>query len=51
MATESPGSIKFASSHPTTAERFVRLAQITQEIDRKVANSEPLFPDLKDGKK
>lgn len=47
MATENPGSIKFASSHPTTAERFVRLAQTKDEVDRKLASGEPLFPELK----
>jgi beta-barrel assembly-enhancing protease len=51
IATESPGSIKFASTHPTTAERFVSLRQTTEEIDTKVANREPLFPELKDKKK
>ena len=47
IATENPKSIKFATTHPTTAERFVRLEQITQEIDRKVLSNEPLFPQLK----
>lgn len=51
MATENPGSIKFASSHPTTAERFVRLGQTSQELDRKIAGNEALFPEVKVGKK
>jgi predicted Zn-dependent protease len=47
MAQESPGSIKYASTHPTSAERFVRLEQIVAEIQRKVAAGEPLVPELK----
>lgn len=47
MAAESPGSIKFASSHPTTAERFVRLEQWIAEIHRKQASGEPLRPEMK----
>ena len=49
MAQESPGSITFASSHPTTAERFVRLDQWRGEIDRKVASGGPVRPELKNG--
>lgn len=44
MAQESPGSIKYASSHPTTAERFVRLEQAAEEIKRKQAVDEALLP-------
>lgn len=47
MATESPGSIKFASSHPTSAERFVRLEQTTAEIDAKKAAGVALMPEMK----
>lgn len=47
MATESPGSIKFASSHPTTAERFVRLENAAAEIDQKRAAGVPLMPEMK----
>lgn len=47
MAAESPGSIKFASSHPTTAERFVRLEQWIDEIHKKQAAGEPLRPTMK----
>lgn len=47
MATESPGSIKFASSHPTTAERFVRLESAAAEIDQKRAAGVPLMPEMK----
>jgi predicted Zn-dependent protease len=47
MATESPGSIKFASGHPTTAERYVRLETYITEIERKQASGAPLLPELK----
>lgn len=47
MATESPGSIKFASSHPTSAERFVRLEHTVGEIDAKKAAGAPLMPEMK----
>jgi predicted Zn-dependent protease len=51
MATESPGSIKFASTHPTTAERYVRLEQGIQEIEKKQAEGAPLLPEMKNTKK
>jgi membrane-associated protease RseP (regulator of RpoE activity) len=47
MAAESPGSIKFASSHPTTAERFVRLEEWKKEFEAKKAAGEPLLPTMK----
>ena len=47
MAQESPGSIKFATSHPTTAERFVRLESALAEIEQKRATGEPLMPEMK----
>lgn len=47
MAAESPGNIKFASSHPTTAERFVRLEQWIAEIQQKQARGAPLRPEMK----
>lgn len=47
MAAESPGSIKFASSHPTTAERFVRLEKWIAEIQQKQASGAPLRPEMK----
>lgn len=49
MATESPGSIKFATTHPTTAERYVRLERTIQEIEAKRASGAPLLPELKAG--
>jgi hypothetical protein len=47
MASEVPSSITFASSHPTTAERFVRLEQWTAEVQTKLANGAPLRPEMK----
>ena len=47
MAQESPGSIKFASSHPTTAERYVRLEQAVAEIEQKRSAGVELMPELK----
>lgn len=48
MAQEAPGSIKFASSHPTTAERFVRIEQAAGEIERKRGSGEILLPNRKE---
>jgi beta-barrel assembly-enhancing protease len=48
MATESPGSIKFAGSHPTTAERFIRLEQAAAEISQKQGASQDLMPERKE---
>lgn len=47
MGQENPGSIKFATSHPTTAERYVRLERAAVEIQAKQAAGEPLLPELK----
>lgn len=47
MAQESPGSIKYASTHPTSAERFVRLEQFIVEIQRKVDAGQALVPERK----
>jgi hypothetical protein len=49
IAQESPTSITFGSSHPTTAERFVRLDQWSKEVERKVASGGPVRPELKNG--
>lgn len=47
MGTENPGSIKFASSHPTTAERFLRLEKTSAEIQQKQASGAALMPETK----
>jgi hypothetical protein len=51
MAQESPGSIKFASSHPTTAERYLRLDRTATEIQAKASKGDTLLPEMRDGKK
>lgn len=50
MGASNPKEIKFASSHPTTAERFVRLDTWRTEIGNKVAVGKPLQPEMKNGK-
>ncbi|MDJ0947965.1 MAG: M48 family metallopeptidase [Alphaproteobacteria bacterium] len=46
MATANPDSIVHASTHPTTAERFVALKKAIAEIDRKKEAGEPLKPEV-----
>lgn len=48
MAMEAPGSIQFASSHPTTAARFVRIEQAGGEIEGKRGRGEVLLPNRKE---
>jgi predicted Zn-dependent protease len=50
IGAANPGSIKFATTHPTTAERFVRLDTWRNEVSRKVALGQPLQPEMKNGK-
>ena len=45
MAQESPGSISYASSHPTSAERFIRLDRAAAEIKAKLDAGKPLLPE------
>lgn len=47
MAQESPGSIKYASTHPTSAERFIRLEEFAAEIKKKQQGGEALLPSVK----
>lgn len=47
MAQETPGSIKYASTHPTSAERFVRLEKTVAEIQLKQSSGLALLPDPK----
>lgn len=47
FATISPSSIAYASTHPTTAERFVLLEQIATEIEEKQHSGLALLPELK----
>ena len=55
MAAREPSKIVLASSHPTTAERFVSMTRGVAEIDSKVAAGKPLRPEIqermKDGAK
>jgi len=45
MAQADPKSIGFAHTHPTTAERFVRMEQAIAEIQQKLALKQPLQPN------
>jgi beta-barrel assembly-enhancing protease len=45
MAKADPQNIGFAHTHPTTAERFVRMEQSIAEIEQKIATKQPLEPD------
>lgn len=47
MAQADPNSIDFAHSHPTTAERFVRMEQAIGEIRQKLASNRTLLPTKK----
>ncbi len=47
MAQEDPSSIKFASTHPTTAERFLRLEKTVVEIEQKRTAGVELMPEMK----
>lgn len=49
MAVANPGSIGIGGTHPTTAERFVRLERTATEIAGKTARGLALAPELKDG--
>jgi beta-barrel assembly-enhancing protease len=42
-----PDSIRLASTHPTTPERFLQLQQVEAEIAEKQRHHEPLVPNLK----
>lgn len=47
MAMVKRESIAFAFSHPTSAERFVRMEHALQEIQAKVRNHQALRPEMK----
>ena len=46
FASVSPGAISYAGTHPTTAERFVRLREIIEEIEAKIRAGEELLPEF-----
>jgi hypothetical protein len=48
MSQISPGAIAYASSHPSNAERFVRLSQTIEEIRQKRSMGLELLPEMKD---
>ena len=48
MAVEHPTGIVFATTHPTTAERFVRLAKWASEVNTKLASGDAFGPEMKD---
>ncbi len=45
FASVNPSAISYAGSHPTTAERFVRLQRIIEEIQAKLRAGEELLPE------
>ena len=45
FAQINPTAISYASTHPTTAERFVRLRQTIDEIEAKQAAGQDLMPE------
>jgi len=47
MAAEHPQGIRLAYTHPTTAERFLRLESTGQEIATKRAGGEDLRPNMR----
>jgi predicted Zn-dependent protease len=49
IAQIEPGSITLASSHPTSAERFVRLDQWQNEINQRLSAGLPLRLAMKNG--
>lgn len=47
MAQEFPNAIKYAKTHPTSAERFIRLEETVAEIQAKQQSGKQIEPDLK----
>lgn len=47
MAQQNPEQISFAGTHPTSAERFVRMARAIEEIQYKQENNLALRPEMK----
>lgn len=47
MALEHPRGIRFAYTHPTTAERFLGLAAARSEIAAKIVAGQPLVPNMR----
>lgn len=49
MAQANPESIGMASTHPTSAERFVRLEEAIEEVKTKQKKGEELLPEMQEG--
>jgi membrane-associated protease RseP (regulator of RpoE activity) len=47
MATNNSQAISMKSSHPTTPDRFVAIESTVKEINQKIANQQPLKPEMK----
>ena len=45
MSVENPRSISYASTHPSSSERWVNIEAVNKEIDKKIRESEPLLPE------
>ena len=45
MSVENPRSISYASTHPSSSERWVNIEAVNKEIDKKILESEPLLPE------
>ena len=48
MAALNPKAVSHATSHPTTATRFVGLRNAVKEITSKLSDGQPLVPNLKE---
>ena len=47
IVLEKSGSVKYASAHPATDDRFVRLEQDIREMEQKIARGDALLPELR----
>jgi len=45
MSVENPRSISYASTHPSSSERWVNIEAVNKEIDKKILKSESLLPE------
>tara|TARA_Y100001935_G_scaffold255062_1_gene266298 strand:- start:210 stop:1337 length:1128 start_codon:yes stop_codon:yes gene_type:complete len=45
MSVENPRSISYASTHPSSSERWVNIEAVNKEIDKKILESKPLLPE------
>jgi len=49
MSQENPATMTYASAHRMTPERFVRLENMSREIEQKIAMREELRPEMRNG--